>query len=69
VGIIKFVIFSRNQLSKCVTFDYYPLVILDRSKTIKILGDQNDCMATMYENLCGNCVGRIELTTILKIIK
>jgi hypothetical protein len=30
-------------------------------------------MATMYENLCGNCVGRIELTVhsraILKVVK
>jgi hypothetical protein len=30
-------------------------------------------MATVYENLCGNCVGRIDLTfhsrAILKIVK
>jgi hypothetical protein len=43
----------------------YKMSILSHSHSYHILGDSKllwPSMAIMYENLCGNCVGRVELT-------
>jgi hypothetical protein len=50
------------QNSHCSTHRKTEVIILGDSKWLWII------MATMYENLCGNCVGDVELTFVWHFI-
>jgi hypothetical protein len=55
-------------VAKCMRFHHHSSI--QREEVIHLLGDSKWLwinMATLYENLCGNSVGRIDLTFLLQV--